>query len=149
MSQLSLHTPVGDLTVSEDDGAIVSVDWGWSAWQNETPLLCAARRQLHHYFDGELERFDLPLRPHGTLFQSRVWTLMSQISYGKTMTYGEIAKALGSAPRAIGGACGANPIPVLIPCHRVLASDGGLGGYSGDGGTETKLFLLRLERARL
>ncbi|MEN3975339.1 methylated-DNA--[protein]-cysteine S-methyltransferase [Emcibacter sp. SYSU 3D8] len=147
MTQLSLHSPVGDLTVSEDDGAIVSLDWGWGAVQTETPLLLEARRQLHLYFDGDLTQFNLNLRPHGTPFRHRVWTAMRKIPYGKTETYGSVAGQLQSASRAVGGACGANPIPILIPCHRILAAGGGLGGYSGEGGTETKMFLLRLERA--
>ena len=149
MTQLCLHSPVGDLTVSEDEGAIVSLDWGWGAVQTETPLLLEARRQLHGYFDGDLKQFDLKLRPFGTKFRRAVWDAMGKIPYGKTETYGEMAATLNSAARAVGGACGANPIPIIIPCHRVLASGGGLGGYSGDGGTETKLFLLRLEGALL
>jgi methylated-DNA-[protein]-cysteine S-methyltransferase len=149
MTQLSLHSPVGDLTVSEDEGAIVSLDWGWGAVQTETPLLLEARRQLHLYFDGDLKAFDLKLRPYGTTFRQRVWAAMCRIPYGKTETYGEMAGTLNSAARAVGGACGANPIPIIIPCHRVLAAGGRLGGYSGDGGSETNTFLLRLEGALL
>ena len=149
MTQLSMHSPVGDLTISEDDGAIVSVDWGWGAMQTETPLLREARRQLDLYFDGELKQFDLPLRPHGTRLNKQVWAAMLRIPYGFTETYGKIAVELGATARSVGGSCGANPIPVLIPCHRVLAANGGLGGYSGDGGVETKVFLLRLEGALL
>ncbi len=149
MLQLSLHSPVGDLTVSEDEGAIVSVDWGWGALQAPTPLLLEAKRQLELYFDGDLKQFDLPLRPFGTTFRQQVWQAMLRIPYGVTATYGEIAGPLGAPARAVGGACGANPIPVIIPCHRVLAANGGMGGYSGDGGVETKVFLLRLEGALL
>jgi len=149
MTQLAMHSPVGDLTISEDEGAIVSVDWGWGAVQAETPLLLEAKRQLERYFDGDLKQFDLPLRPYGTTFRQQVWATMTLIPYGSTQTYGKIAAAVGSPARAVGGACGANPIPIIIPCHRVLAAGGGLGGYSGDGGTETKVFLLRLEGALL
>ncbi len=149
MTQLSLHSPVGDLTVSEDDGAIVSVDWGWGALQTETPLLIEARRQLNLYFDGDLETFDLPLRPHGSAFRQQVWDAMLRIPYGSTETYGKISAEVGVPARAVGGACGANPIPIIIPCHRVLAANGGMGGYSGEGGVETKVFLLRLEGALL
>lgn len=149
MTQLSMHSPVGDLTISEDDGAIVSLDWGWGALQTETPLLREAKRQLDRYFDGDLERFDLPLRPYGTVFRKQVWDAMLRIPYGSTETYGKIAAAVGSPARAVGGACGANPVPIIIPCHRVLGANGGLGGYSGEGGTETKVFLLRLEGALL
>ncbi len=145
MPQLSLHGPVGDLTLSEEGGAIVSLDWGWAPGQTETGLLRQARRQLERYFDGDIVPFDLPLDPPGSDFQRRVWRLMRAIPAGRTRSYGELARELGSAARAVGGACGANPIPILIPCHRVLAAGGALGGYSGLGGTETKRFLLRLE----
>lgn len=149
MTQLSMHSPVGDLTVSEDEGAVVSVDWGWGAVQTETPLLLEARRQLERYFDGDLKQFDLPIRPYGTRFKKQVWDAMMRIPYGCTETYGKIASAVGAPARAVGGACGANPIPIIIPCHRVLAAGGGMGGYSGEGGVETKVFLLRLEGALL
>ena len=149
MTQLSMHSPVGDLTVSEDDGAIVSVDWGWGAVQTETPLLLDAKRQLEAYFDADLKAFDLKLRPHGSAFKQQVWRAMLEIPYGYTETYGKIAAEVGAPARSVGGACGANPIPIIIPCHRVLAANGGMGGYSGDGGVETKVFLLRLEGALL
>lgn len=149
MTQLSMHSPVGDLTISEDEGAIVSIDWGWGAVQTQTPLLLEARRQLERYFDGDVKQFDLPLRPYGTAFKQQVWAAMLRIPYGITKTYGEIAAAVGASARTVGGACGANPIPIIIPCHRVLAANGGTGGYSGDGGVETKVFLLRLEGALL
>jgi methylated-DNA-[protein]-cysteine S-methyltransferase len=148
MPQLSMHSPVGDLTITEEDGAIVALDWGWGRDQDETPLLAKARAQLEAYFDGAPDPFDLPLRPAGTAFQKQVWQAMQRIPAGATRTYGEIAGDLNSAARAVGTACGRNPIPVIIPCHRVLAGNG-LGGYSGDGGVETKIALLRLEGALL
>ncbi|MGD8325582.1 MAG: methylated-DNA--[protein]-cysteine S-methyltransferase [Sphingomonadales bacterium] len=147
MPQISLHSPVGDITLSEDDGAIVALDWGWGRDQDETPLLKEAVRQLNRYFDGEEIEFDLPLRPYGTKFQQSVWKKMLSIPYGKTMTYGEMAGELNSVARAVGGACRINPIPIIIPCHRVLAANGKLGGYTADGGIETKEALLRLEGA--
>jgi methylated-DNA-[protein]-cysteine S-methyltransferase len=147
MPQLSLHSPIGDLTLSEETGTIVALDWGWTRDQTETTLLHEAKRQLERYFDGELRDFDLPLAPAGTPFRQKVWRAMQEIPAGETRSYGELAAAVGSAARAVGGACGANPIPVIIPCHRVLAAAGALGGYSGDGGLETKVALLRLEGA--
>lgn len=149
MSQLSFHSPVGDLTVSEEDGAIVSVDWGWSSANAPTPLLRKAKQQFERYFDGKLEAFDLPLNPSGTDFQKRLWRALSKIPYGHTKTYGDLAKQLKSSARPVGTACGANHIPIIIPCHRVLSSNGGLGGYSGEGGLDTKLALLKLEGALL
>ncbi len=149
MPQLSLHSPLGDLTVTEEDGVIISLDWGWvpSERQSSTPLLEEAVDQLNRYFDGDIGDFDLPLQPDGTEFQKQVWAEMLKIPAGSTKTYGELAKATGSAAQAVGSACGANPIPIIIPCHRVLAAGGQMGGYSGLGGLETKTALLRLEDA--
>lgn len=148
MPQLSLHSPVGDLTLSEDGGAIVAVDWGWVEEQGETPLLVEARRQLQAYFDGERLAFDLPLAPDGTAFQRKVWQALCDIPPGTTRTYADITRVVGGSPRAVGGANGRNPIPILIPCHRVVATTG-IGGYSGGDGLPTKRFLLALERAGL
>lgn len=145
MTQLSFHSPIGDLTLSEEDGAIVSLDWGWGCQQGSSPLLKKAQAQLLEYFAGERKEFDLPLAPMGTDFQKKVWKAMRAIAFGKTKSYGEIAARLDSGPRAVGAACGRNPIPILVPCHRVLAANGGLGGYSGDGGADTKRKLLSLE----
>jgi methylated-DNA-[protein]-cysteine S-methyltransferase len=142
--QLSLHCPVGDLTISEDGGAIVAIDWGWVQDQAATPLLVEARRQLHAYFDGALSNFDLPLAPVGTAYQRKVWQALRGIPAGTTRTYADIARAVGGSPRAVGGANGRNPIPIVIPCHRVVATTG-LGGYSGGDGLPTKRFLLALE----
>jgi methylated-DNA-[protein]-cysteine S-methyltransferase len=146
MPQLSLHSPLGELTVSEEDGAIVALDWGRGRDQAPTPLLLRAREQLQDYFDGRRPGFDLPLAPAGTEFRRRVWQAMRDIPAGETRSYGEIARALGSSARAVGQACGENPIPIIIPCHRIVASDGSLGGYSGADGTTTKRYLLELER---
>ena len=148
MSQISMHAPIGDLTISAEDNVVVSLDWGWAQEQNTNTLLQDAKSQLNGYFDGLRKNFDLPLEPLGTKFQQRVWSMMEQIPYGKTITYGEIAKALSSSARAVGTACGANPIPVIIPCHRVVAAND-MGGYSGDGGVKTKRALLHLERVLL
>jgi len=144
LPQLSLHTPLGDLTVSEEDGAIVAVDWGWGRDQDETPLLLLAREQLQEYFDGVRVAFELPLQPQGTAYRRRVWAALCEIPPGATRTYADIARVAGGSARSVGQANGANPIPVLIPCHRVIAS-AGLGGYSGGDGLDTKRFLLQLE----
>jgi methylated-DNA-[protein]-cysteine S-methyltransferase len=141
---LSLHTPVGDLSAAEDDGAIVSVDWGWGRDQDETTLLRRAREQLHAYFDGALTEFDLPLAPVGSPYRQRVWRALLAIPYGATRTYLDIMHVAGGSPRSVGGANGANPIPIIIPCHRVVATTG-LGGYSGGDGLPTKRALLALE----
>ncbi len=145
MPQLSFHTPLGGLTLSEEDGAIVSLDWGFGRDQTPTPLLLRGRDQLHAYFDGALDRFDLPLAPAGTAYRQRVWQALLAIPYGQTASYGALASHVGGSARAVGGANGANPIPIIIPCHRVVASIG-LGGYSGGEGIETKSWLLALEQ---
>lgn len=151
MPQLSIHCPIDDLTITEEDGKIVSVDWGWSPFQERTPLLDEAKKQLDAYFDGELQVFNLPLNPFGTDHQKKVWDIMCDIPMGETLTYGDVAKKTGSAPQAVGSACGVNPIPIIIPCHRIIATSRGaktrLGGYSGEGGTWTKKALLVLEGA--
>jgi methylated-DNA-[protein]-cysteine S-methyltransferase len=149
MPALAFNSPIGPLTIFEEDGAIVALDWGWPPESEETPLLLKARDQLEEYFDGKRPSFDLPLAPYGSAFQRKVWAALAAIPFGATRTYAALAAELGTAPRALGGACGRNPIPIIVPCHRVLASDGRLGGYSGMDGIETKEFLLRLEGVRL
>ena len=144
MPQVSLHTPVGDLSVSEEDGAIVAIDWGWGSVQTETALLRQAREALHAYFDGDLAQFDLPLAPAGTAYQRRVWQALCAIPYGATRSYLEIARMAGGSARSVGQANGKNPIPILIPCHRVVAATH-IGGYSGGDGLDTKRWLLALE----
>ena len=144
MPQISLHTPIGDISVSEEDGAIVSLDWGWGSQQNETRLLRRARDQLHAYFDGELTTFELPLAPAGSAYQQCVWQALCEIPYGATRTYLAIARVAGGSPRSIGQANVNNPIPIIIPCHRVVAASH-LGGYSGGDGLDTKRWLLALE----
>lgn len=140
-----MHTPVGDLTFSEEAGAIVAVDWGWGRDQTETPLLLSARAQMEEYLDGARSSFDLPMAPHGSAYRRRVWAALCDIPPGATRSYADIAAIAGGSARSVGQANGANPIPVLIPCHRVVASGGKIGGYSGGMGLETKRFLLQLE----
>lgn len=146
MPHLSMASPVGDITISAEDERIVALDWGWGSQQAVTPVLARARDQLQRYFDGDMTPFDLPLDPAGSAFQHAVWRAMLAIPAGRTRTYGEICAEVGGTARSVGTACGRNPIPILIPCHRVLAASG-MGGYSGDGGLKTKSALLRLEGA--
>ena len=143
----SLETPVGPVTVTVEDGAVVRVAFEPCPEATDDPLLSEAAGQLEAYFAGRLTHFDLPLRPAGSAFQRRVRQAMCEIPYGETVTYGDLARRTGASARAVGGACGANPIPVIVPCHRVLAAGGRLGGYSGGAGVETKQALLRLEGA--
>jgi methylated-DNA-[protein]-cysteine S-methyltransferase len=144
MPSLSIPSPIGQLTIDESDDAIIAIRWADASAGNGSPLLSETARQLAAYFDGRLSRFDLPLAPAGSPFEGRVWSAMQAIPFGETRCYGDLARGIGSAPRAVGRACGKNPIPIVIPCHRVLAK-AGLGGYSGAGGLATKQHLLALE----
>ena len=150
MPQLSLHTPIGSLTVSAEAEAIVAVDWGWGRDQAPSPLLVRAKAWLHAYFDGEIGPMTLPLAPSGTAYRQRIWSTISAIAPGDTRSYQAVALIAGGSPRSVGGAMAANPIPILIPCHRVvrIGPHGGsaIGGYSGGEGIETESFLLDLER---
>ncbi|MGF1277600.1 methylated-DNA--[protein]-cysteine S-methyltransferase [Acetobacter pasteurianus] len=148
MPQLSLHSPLGPITLSEEDGKIISLDWGWGRDQTETPLLCQAREWLDNWFDDPqaVGSFPFPLDPYGTAYQKKIWAALQEIPVGETTTYGELAKKIGGSPQSVGQAVGRNPIPILIPCHRVVGTSN-LGGYSGDGGVDDKAWLLRLEGA--
>ena len=154
MAETTYHSPLGPLRLREAHGHITHLDWGPALrgellrepgrHNDDSPLLNRAVHQLNAYFFCGLRHFNLPVAPPGTAFQLSVWKQMQAIPYGDTRTYGEIARWLRSAPRPVGTACGRNPVPIIIPCHRVVAS-GGLGGYSGDGGVDTKQWLLELE----
>ena len=144
MPSLSLASPVGTLTLREDQAALVALTIGGEEAHDKTPLLTRAKEQLLDYFAGKRRQFELPLAPQGTSFQRALWQALSAIPYGELRTYGELAAALGSVPRAVGGACGRNPIPIIIPCHRVVAA-GALGGFSGGEGPATKRKLITLE----
>jgi methylated-DNA-[protein]-cysteine S-methyltransferase len=144
--QLSLHSPIGDLTVFEAFGEIVALESGWGADPSENPILLRAKSALQDYFDGA-PLANLPLRPQGSAYRQRVWQALRQIPAGETRTYLDIARLAGGSPRSVGGANAANPIAIFIPCHRVVAV-GGLGGYSFADGLQTKQKLLALERGQ-
>jgi methylated-DNA-[protein]-cysteine S-methyltransferase len=144
-----IDSPVGRLALEADGEVLTGVRWATSGEREPrakpTGVLKEAARQLDRYFARKLQRFDLPLAGRGTDFQKRVWKMMCNIPYGETATYGGMAMALGSGPRAVGTACGRNPIPIIVPCHRVLGSGGREGGFSGGQGLPTKRRLLALE----
>jgi methylated-DNA-[protein]-cysteine S-methyltransferase len=146
---LAISSPLGPLVIRAQGDAIVALDFAKKRPRTgrATPLLREAARQLTAYFAGKLRDFDLPLAPPGSEFQKDVWDLMREIPFGQTQSYGMLAKRLDTAPRAVGGACGSNPLPIIVPCHRVLGKDGALTGYSGACGLSTKRFLLEFEGA--
>lgn len=145
MSTRTIETPVGALTLTASADAVTAVRFGAQGARDASPLLDAAEAQLHEYFARTRRTFDLPLDPRGTAFELRVWAALRTIPYGETRSYGTIAAAIGSpqAARAVGMANHRNPLPILIPCHRVIGADGSLTGYAG--GLETKRRLLALE----
>ncbi len=155
-----MDSPVGELRIVEKNGAIAAIEFTpfrapvdgrpLGARDDAHPLLVEAARQLAAYFANQLTDFDLPLSPYGTEFQQRVWKELQLIGYGETASYGEIAHRLGhtnAASRAVGLANGRNPIPIVIPCHRVIGADGSLTGYAG--GVDRKQCLLGLEQDAL
>jgi methylated-DNA-[protein]-cysteine S-methyltransferase len=156
MYRIFLKTPVGALQLFADDDALYRIVFP-ACTENLPvadpapeghPLLGSASLQLSEYFTGRRHNFDLPLSPQGTSFQLAVWELMQHIPYGETSTYGEIATRLGNTnkARAVGGAANKNPLPLVIPCHRVMGANGKLTGFAG--GVEIKQFLLNLEKKR-
>ena len=154
MNYAYLETPIGTLLIVGDDAAVHRITFpqrGRAAktepeWQeSQRGPVGEAMRQLREYFAGKRVAFDLPLAPEGTVFQRSVWRQLQEIPYGETISYGELACRVGNpkASRAVGSANGANPLPIVIPCHRVIAGDGTVGGFGG--GLPTKQTLLALE----
>jgi methylated-DNA-[protein]-cysteine S-methyltransferase len=149
MSICYIDSPVGRLALEADDDCVTLVRWASpgerARAEAPNPVLKEATRQFDRYFGRKLRRFELPLAARGTDFQKRVWAMMREIPFGETATYGGMAMALDSGPRAIGMARGRNPIPIIVPCHRVLGAGGKEGGFSGGRGLPTKRQLLALE----
>lgn len=143
-------SPIGNLLITSDGQVVISVCW---ATESPKAVISTAKdtilqqtiAELSAYFEGKLKQFSVPVNLSGTPLQKAVWQVMCEIPYGKTMTYGEVAQRLHTSPRVVGNACGANPIPIIVPCHRIVAANGKLGGYSGADGAETKRWLLKLE----
>lgn len=153
---IALDSPLGTLRLIADDrglqailfpGQHVSADAETCGCGVVPEVLRLAARQLDEYFDGQRPRFELPLSPRGTAFQRAVWDALSEIPFGQTRSYAQIAQRIGrpTASRAVGAANGRNPLPIVVPCHRVIGANGSLTGFAG--GLEAKRLLLRLERA--
>ena len=146
MYQYVVQSPVGPLTLEGTETALLALRFGALGQGGAAPVLELAARQLAEYFAGERRVFTVPLSPAGTPFQKRVWEALPSIPYGETSTYGAVAQRIGNpnACRAVGMANNRNPLPIIIPCHRVVGRDGSLTGYAG--GLDRKQFLLDLER---
>jgi methylated-DNA-[protein]-cysteine S-methyltransferase len=151
MPQTVLDTPIGPLgLIASETGLRAVLFHSELTPQGSSPVLDAAARQLEAYFDGDLVRFDLPLELHGTEFDAECWRALASIPYGQTVSYGEQARRLGlgrESARAVGAANGRNPLPIVLPCHRVIGADGSLTGFGG--GLHVKRFLLEHEGALL
>jgi len=152
MPRSVVDSPIGPLGLVASDAGLSAVLFDGSKIRPHggSPLLAEAERQLAAYFDGDLLTFDLPLELHGTEFQRRCWLALASIPYGQTVSYGEQARRLGlgnDAARAVGAANGRNPLPIVLPCHRVIGADGSLTGFGG--GLHVKRFLLEHEGALL
>jgi methylated-DNA-[protein]-cysteine S-methyltransferase len=151
-----LKTPIGELTLISEDEKISELYFKGqikagileNASNKKSPVLEEASKQIKDYFDGKLTKFNVPLKPSGTDFQLQVWKVLSKIPYGKTISYGEQATMLGDSKkaRAVGGANGKNPIPLIVPCHRVIGKSGALTGFGG--GLKIKEYLLDFESAK-
>ena len=149
-----VDSPIGRLEIASDGNAITSLSIERQGHlpfdevpENSNDLLDRAAIQLTEYFAGERKDFDLPVSLSGTAFQQSVWTQLNDLAFGEVASYGELGLATGraTAGRAVGGAVGANPIPIIVPCHRVLASNNRITGYSGGEGIPTKAWLLAHE----
>ncbi|MEM8696286.1 MAG: methylated-DNA--[protein]-cysteine S-methyltransferase [Pseudomonadota bacterium] len=140
-----IASPIGAIAISASDDALQSIDMLGASAQPDTtdhPLLKEAARQLDAYFAGALQHFDLPLEPASTRRGDELRAAVVAIPYGEVQSYGEVARRADSGPRAIGRVCSHNPLPLVIPCHRVIAAGGKIGYYSGGTGVSTKRFLL-------
>lgn len=150
---MEIAAPVGKIIVMADDEAVTHIELSAKHRPKGQPKLNAvltrAQKQLAEYFAGKRENFDLPLKPEGTAFQQKVWNALAKIPFGQTRTYGQIAKTVKSpaASRAVGAACGRNPLPIVVPCHRVVGSSGNLTGFGG--GLAMKDWLLKHEGATI
>ncbi|MDA9787028.1 methylated-DNA--[protein]-cysteine S-methyltransferase [Pontimonas sp.] len=144
----SVESPLGRIALHSNGTALTHLDIGGKvATPQPDTITQTAAEQLAEYFDGQRTHFDLPLAPEGTAFQESIWSALQAIPYGDSLSYGELGLRAGrpGAARAVGAAVGANPLPIVIPCHRVLASDRKITGYSGGDGIPTKKKLLALE----
>ena len=147
MNILSFNSAIGWITISEENNLITSVKFGKKKNIGKNQILNKLKKQLLEFIAGKRTKFSLKLKVQGSVLQKKIWKQLSKIDYGTTKTYGDIAKKLNTSPRYVGNVCGQNNHLLVIPCHRVVRSDGTLGGFSGLGGIKLKQKLLKLEQA--
>ena len=146
MNTLSFNTSIGWITLSEDNNLITSIKFGKKKNKGKNQVLTKLKKQILEFTKGKRKKFSVKLHLEGSILQKKIWKQLSDIGYGATKTYGEIAKVLHTSPRYVGNVCGQNNHLLVIPCHRVIRTDGTLGGFSGLGGIKLKQKLLKLEQ---
>ena len=147
MNILSFNSSIGWITISEEKNLVRSVKFGKNKNKGKSIVLLRLKKQILEFIKGKRKKFSIKRHISGSLLQKKIWKQLSSIRYGKTKTYGEIARVLRTSPRYVGNVCGQNNHLLIIPCHRVIRSDGTLGGFSGLGGIKLKQKLLKLEQA--
>jgi len=143
---LSFNTILGWITVEESNNKLVSVKFGKKSNKGKSKTLIITKKQILDFSLGKLKKFNLNIYLEGTIFQKKIWRELQRIPYGKTKSYGEIAKKFNTSPRFVGNVCGLNKHLLVVPCHRVVRSDGTLGGFSSLGGIKLKKRLIQLEK---
>ena len=146
MNTISFNTSLGWITVSEENNLIVSIEFGKKKNKGKSIVLTKLKKQIIEFTRGKRKKFSTKLKIEGTPLQKKIWNQLRLIKYGSTKTYGDIAKTLKTSPRYVGNVCGQNNHLLIVPCHRVVRSDGSLGGFSGLGGIKLKMKLLNLEK---
>jgi len=145
MNKLSFKTSIGWISLTEKNNLITSVKFGKEKNKGKNAILYKLKKQIIEFTEGKRKKFSIKLNIEGTILQKKIWKQLINIKYGSTKTYGDIAKILHTSPRYVGNVCGQNNHLLIIPCHRVVRSDGSLGGFSGLGGVKLKKKLLELE----
>ena len=147
MNTLSFNSSIGWITISEENNLITSIKFGKKKNRGKSQVLTKLKKQILEFIIGKRTQFSIKVHLEGSILQKKIWKQLSKIGYGTTKTYGEIAKVLHTSPRYVGNVCGQNNHLLVIPCHRVIRSDGRLGGFSGLGGIKLKQKLIKIEQA--
>ena len=147
MNTLSFNSSIGWINISEENNLITSIKFGKKKNKGKSQVLTELKKQILEFIIGKRTQFSIKLHLEGSILQKKIWKQLSKIDYGTTKTYGDIARVLQTSPRYVGNVCGQNNHLLVIPCHRVIRSDGRLGGFSGLGGIKLKKKLIKIEQA--